>query len=71
MAAMLEDGTHCAWYHDIESCIKKSLQFLSNDAERQSIRVRGEKFVRANHTYDQRVPFLLEDREWVNPLQPR
>ena len=71
MAAMLEDGTHCGWYHDIESYIKKSLQFLSNDAERQSLRVRGEKFVRANHTYDQRVPFLLEDREWVNPLQPR
>lgn len=23
-----------------------------------------------NHTYDQRIAYLLEDREWVNPLPP-
>lgn len=71
MAAMLEDGVHCVWYRDADSCIDRSLHFLASDRERKAIRVRGEKFVRANHTYDQRVPFLLEGREWVNPLEAR
>jgi spore maturation protein CgeB len=71
MASMLEDGMHCAWYDDLESCVQRSLHYLSNEPERQAIRARGEKFVRANHTYDQRVQFLLEDREWVNPLHAR
>ena len=71
MAAMLEDGVHCAWYEGIESCVKRSLHYLANEPDREAIRARGEKFVRANHTYDQRVPFILEDREWVNPLQAR
>jgi hypothetical protein len=34
------------------------------------VSAQGEAFVRANHTYDQRVAYLLEDREWVNPLPP-
>ncbi len=71
MAAMLEDGVHCAWYHDLDSCISRSLHYLASKPERETIRERGEQFVRANHTYDQRVPFLLEDREWVSPLEAR
>jgi len=71
MAAMLEDGVHCAWYDGLDSCVQRSLHYLAGDEERRAIRSRGEKFVRANHTYDQRVPFLLEDREWVNPLAAR
>ena len=68
---MLKEGVHCAWYEDLDSCVKLSLNYLDSEAERQAIRSRGEKFVRANHTYDQRVPFLLKGRDWVNPLEAR
>lgn len=68
LAAMLHDGVHCAFYHDVESCVTRAFHFIPNLRERQIIRKEGEQFVRAHHTYDQRIPFLLEDRKWVNPL---
>jgi spore maturation protein CgeB len=68
MSQMLHDGVHCSWYRDLDDCIDRAGEFLSGDKERQAIRARGEEFVRANHTYDQRAPFILEDRAWVNPL---
>lgn len=68
MAAMLKDGVHCAWYHDLGECVERCRHFLEDGAGRERIRAQGEHFVRANHTYDQRVPFLLEDREWANPI---
>ncbi len=68
LADMLQDGVHCAWYSDVGSCTNRCLHFIANPSERQTIRYQGEQFVRANHTYDQRVPFILEDRKWVNPL---
>jgi len=71
MAVMLEDGAHCAWYNGVDECVERSLYYLANEPERHAIRARGEKFVRANHTYDQRIPFLLEGRDWVNPLEAR
>jgi hypothetical protein len=68
MSQMLHDGVHCSWYRDLDDCIDRAGEILSSDEERQAIRARGEEFVRANHTYDQRAPFILEDRAWVNPL---
>jgi hypothetical protein len=68
LAAMLHDGVHCVFYHDVETCVTRIFHFAVNALERQTIRRQGEQFVRANHTYDQRIPFLLEDRKWVNPL---
>lgn len=68
LAAMLRGGVHCVWYDDLESCTNRALHFIANAHERQTIRVQGEKFVRANHTYDQRISYLLGDRAWVNPL---
>lgn len=70
LAEMLRDGEHCAWYDDVESCINRCFHFSANAVERQTIRAQGEEFVRANHTYDQRIAYLLENREWVNPLPP-
>ena len=67
VAAMLEDGVHCAFYDDVESCIERCRYYLSNDAERMRIRDQGEKFVRANHTYDQRIANILENRAFVIP----
>jgi hypothetical protein len=68
LAAMLKDGVHCAWYDDLVSCANRCFHYLSNAQERQTIRSHGEAFVRANHTYDQRIPYLLDSREWINPL---
>jgi hypothetical protein len=68
LAAMLHDGVHCGFYHDIESCVSRTFHFVGNVRDRTVIRTQGEQFVRANHTYDQRIPFLLEDRKWINPL---
>lgn len=70
LAEMLRDGEHCAWYDDVKSCINCCFHFSANAVERQTIRAQGEEFVRANHTYDQRIAYLLENREWVNPLPP-
>jgi len=70
LAAMLREGVHYAWYDDIGGCINRCFHFVANTQERLAMRTQGSAFVRANHTYDQRVPYLLEDREWVNPLPP-
>ncbi|HVD59670.1 MAG TPA: glycosyltransferase [Gemmatimonadaceae bacterium] len=68
MGAMLEDGVHCMWYRNLDDSLNRARSLLSDPELRNTIRIEGEKFVRANHSYDQRVRFLLEDREWVNPL---
>jgi spore maturation protein CgeB len=67
VAAMLQDGVHCAFYDDVESCIDRYDYYLSNAAERLRIRDEGERFVRANHTYDQRISNILENRPFVVP----
>ena len=68
VAAMLADGEHCAFYDDTESCIAQCGRFLSAPDEREEIRASGERFVRAWHTYDQRVANILENRAFTNPL---
>ena len=68
VATMLRDGEHCAFYDDTESCLAQCDRYLADAAQRNSIRVAGEAFVRANHTYDQRISNLLENRAFVNPL---
>lgn len=67
VAAMLKDGEHCGFYDDIGSCIAQCRDYLSNDGERIHIRAQGERFVRANHTYDQRIANILENRPFVIP----
>ena len=68
VAAMLTEGEHCAWYDDAESCIEQCTRYLAQPEDRMRIRVQGERFVRAHHTYDQRIANLLENRAFVNPL---
>jgi spore maturation protein CgeB len=68
VAAMLREGEHCAFYDDTESCIDQCENYLKDSGARNRIRIAGEAFVRANHTYDQRVHNLLENREFTNPL---
>ena len=68
VAQLLRDGEHCAFYDDTRSCIAKCGEYLSIPSEREDIRIAGEKFVRAHHTYDQRIPNILENRPFVNPL---
>jgi hypothetical protein len=65
---MLIDGEHCAWYEDAASCVEQCARYLGDPAERERIRKSGEAFVRANHTYDQRIGNLLSGDAWTNPL---
>lgn len=67
--AFLRGGEHCAWYTDAEDCAAKVAHYLSAVDERERIRRAGEAFVRANHTYDQRIRNLLSGEGWVNPLR--
>ncbi|MDQ2889389.1 MAG: glycosyltransferase [Gemmatimonadota bacterium] len=61
----LRDGEHCAWYDDTPECIDRIAYYLREREERERIRTQGERFVRANHTYDQRIANLLSGREWT------
>lgn len=69
VAAMLKDGTHCAFYEDAASCLTQCGRYLGTPGEREEIRIEGERFVRAHHTYDQRISNILENRPFVNPLK--
>jgi spore maturation protein CgeB len=68
VAAMLKEGEHCGFYTDAASCIEECRRYLGSPQDREEIRRAGEKFVRAHHTYDQRIANILDDREFVNPL---
>jgi hypothetical protein len=63
------DGEHCVWYRQTEDCIARMLELLdAPEGERRRIRAAGEAFVRRHHTYDARVPNLIEGVPWINPL---
>ena len=61
----LRDGEHCAWYSDAADCVDKAAIFLADPSARERIRNQGEQFVRANHTYDQRIGNLLSGEAWT------
>jgi hypothetical protein len=61
----LRDGEHCAWYTDAEDCADKLDRYLGDAVARERIRQQGEQFVRANHTYDQRISNLLSGQAWT------
>lgn len=67
LAAMLKDGEHCAFYRDADSCIEQCGRYLATPGDREDIRIAGEQFVRAHHTYDKRVSNLLENRPFEIP----
>ncbi|MDQ3673761.1 MAG: glycosyltransferase [Gemmatimonadota bacterium] len=68
LTEMLREGDHCAWYHDLDSCMKKIRYYLENSAARERIKREGQVFVRQHHTYDQRIRFLLSGESYVNPI---
>ncbi|HEX6576673.1 MAG TPA: glycosyltransferase [Gemmatimonadaceae bacterium] len=68
VAAMLREGEHCGFYENAASCIEQCRKYLASPDERERIRANGEQFVRANHTYDQRIANILENKQFVNPL---
>lgn len=61
----LRDGEHCAWYNDTADCLAKLDHYLCDSAARERIRKQGEFFVRANHTYDQRIANLISGQAWT------
>jgi spore maturation protein CgeB len=62
---LLTDGEHCAWYTDADDCAVKLDHYLGDPAARERIRREGERFVRRNHTYDQRIANLLSGEPWT------
>lgn len=66
---LLHDGVHCAFYDDFDSLVERIEHWLGRPAERDRVRAAGEAFVRANHTFDQRIANLLAGRPFVNPLE--
>ena len=68
VASMLREGEHCAFYQGAASCFEQCERYLGSPDERQRMRLAGEQFVRAHHTYDQRIANILENRAFVNPL---
>ena len=68
LTEMLREGDHCAWYHDVDSCLSKIDYYLKNAASRERIRREGQVFVREHHTFDQRIHNLLSGEEFHNPL---
>ncbi len=68
VAAMLREGEHCAFHDGIESCVEQCALYLRAADEREHMRREGERFVRAFHTYDQRVPNILANTAFANPL---
>ena len=57
-----------AWYEDAGDCVAQCDRYLGDSRERERIRAAGEHFVRAHHTYDQRITNLLSGEAWTNPL---
>ena len=68
VASMLRDGEHCAFYSGLDECVAACERYLASATLRAGIRAQGVAFVRAHHTYDQRIANILEDRAFVNPL---
>jgi hypothetical protein len=65
---LLVDGEHCFWYRDVDDCIRLVHELHPDAAVRERVRRAGEAFVRRHHTYDARLPFILDRREWTSPL---
>ncbi len=65
VSQFLRDGEHCAWYSDAHDCVAQMDRYLQDPEAREKIRSQGERFVRANHTYDQRISNLLSGEAWT------
>ncbi len=61
---LLIDGEHCGWYDDVDECIAQIRHYLANPNERERVRAAGERLVRAEHTFDSRISYLLSGQEW-------
>jgi hypothetical protein len=61
---LLIDGQECGWYDDAEECVGKARHYIAHATERERVRAAGERMVRATHTFDQRIGYLLSGEEW-------
>lgn len=60
---------HCLWYNNARDCVQQIEALLATPWERERIRSAGEELVRAHHTFDARLPYLLSGKPWENPLE--
>ncbi len=66
-AELLQDGVHCAVYHNEEELDEKLAYYLQHDAEREQIAAAGCREVLAKHTYRHRMQTILEALERNSP----
>jgi hypothetical protein len=66
--ALLQDGTHAAFYEDEEDAAARIEQWLADAAGRARVAAAGQAFVLRHHTFAARLPHLLTGDPWVNPL---
>ena len=65
---LLLHNRHCVWYSGLDDCVAHAERLIATPRERDRIRAAGEAFVREHHTFDARLPYLLNGTEWQNPL---
>jgi len=68
MDRLLQEGVHCAWYEGLDECVDVARRYLAEPVERERVRTEGEAHVRAHHTYDQRVSYLLAGEAYPDQL---
>ncbi len=57
---LLKDGEHLVVYDGIRDCISKVKYYLDHEDERETIALKGHKYVRGHHTYDNRAQRFVD-----------
>jgi spore maturation protein CgeB len=65
LVPLLQHGEHCVWFRNADECLRHCVELLSDCELREHIRDTGERHARENHTFDQRVPLILGEQEYV------
>ena len=62
-----QDGTHCAWYRNLEHGIDQVRHYLDRPEARKRIAEAGRRHALEHHTYAHRVRLLLQGRGYQLP----
>jgi spore maturation protein CgeB len=66
MEKIFTNKAHLVWYHDLDEMEKLIGNYLPREGLRKAIAKQGHNYVRANHTFDnriQQIKKIIEDYE--------
>jgi hypothetical protein len=63
--ALAQDKVHCRWYRSPAEASEVLAELLADPVEREAMAARGRDYVRAHHSYDQRLGVILGERTSV------